>query len=166
MRSHHRHAKRCIWVRFVSMACTAVLPMAVHAELDLSLPPSFAVGGPTTSIHATTEPGPDRGLWRREAAYLTLHVIDWAQTLEVARLARDPESCQRNTEYEECWEHNPLLGSQPSSGEVNRYFVATGLLHIAVANLLPDGYAEPFQWVTIGIEVGAITNNASMGVRF
>lgn len=94
----------------------------------------------------------------REVAYLALHVADWGQTLYISDHPR------------EFHENNPILGSHPSRGEVNTYFIATGLLHPVVSYGLkkyaPPGWSEAWQYVTIGIEVGAVANNLSIGIGF
>jgi len=90
----------------------------------------------------------------REAAYLALHVADWGQTLEVAN---HPD------EYHET---NPVLGSHPSRGRVNAYFIATGILHPVVSYVLPRPYRELWQYGTIGIEIICVGNNAAIGVGF
>jgi len=94
----------------------------------------------------------------REVAYLALHVADWGQTLEIA-------------DHPEKWhENNPVLGDHPSRGQVNAYFIATGLLHPVVSYGLrkytPDGWVQAWQYVTIGIEVGATANNLKLGIGF
>ena len=89
---------------------------------------------------------------KREAVYLTLHTLDWAQTRNIAR---NPNK----------WtESNVILGKHPSVLQVDRYFIATGVLHFAVAHYLPTEYRKAFQYVTIGIEGGAVAHNFSIGV--
>jgi hypothetical protein len=88
----------------------------------------------------------------REATYLTLHTIDWAQTREIAR----------NPNY---YEQNMYLGKHPSIREVDRYFAAMALAHIGVAYILPSEWRTPFQYVTIGVEVGAVVHNYSIGIN-
>lgn len=88
----------------------------------------------------------------REVAYLALHVADWGQTLEIA-------------DHPEKWhEHNPVLGSHPSRGEVNAWFIATGLLHPVVSYALPRPYREIWQYSTIVLEIGVTAHNASIGI--
>jgi hypothetical protein len=94
----------------------------------------------------------------REAVYLVLHVVDWNQTLYIS---------DHPNEYRE---RNGIIGDHPSRGRVNAYFIATGLLHPAISYGLkkyaPDGWSEAWQWVTIGVEAGTVTNNASIGIGF
>ena len=88
----------------------------------------------------------------REVAYLALHVVDYSQTLEI--------SDNPNRWYEK----NPIIGKHPSRGEVNTYFLITGLLHPAVAYVLPKPYREIFQYSTIAIEIYCVGNNYSLGI--
>lgn len=88
----------------------------------------------------------------REVVYLGFHVVDWGQTLDIA-------------DHPDRWhENNAVLGSHPSRGEVNRYFALTALLHPVVSYLLPRPYREVWQYVTIGVELGATVNNARIGI--
>lgn len=88
-----------------------------------------------------------------ETTYLAMHTADWLQTLKI----RDPH-CPLH-------EANPVLGRKPSRGKVNAYFLATGIAHILIAHSLPPKTRHWFQVVTIGMEVGCIGNNYSLGVR-
>jgi hypothetical protein len=90
----------------------------------------------------------------REAVYLGFHVMDWGQTLDIA-------------DHPDRWhENNPLLGSHPSRGRVNRHFVLTALLHPVVSYLLPRPYREVWQYSTIGLQVVVVGNNARLGIGF
>lgn len=88
----------------------------------------------------------------REATYLMLHTMDWAQTRNIAR---NPDRWR---------EQNYFLGKHPSVSQVDQYFIATGTLQFAVAYYLPAEYRKAFQYVTIGIEGGAVAHNFSIGV--
>jgi hypothetical protein len=88
----------------------------------------------------------------REAAYLALHVVDWGQTLTIAD---NPDKWH---------EHNPVLGTHPSRGEVNNYFILTGLLHPVVSYILPRPYREIWQYSTIVLQIGVTANNARIGI--
>lgn len=88
----------------------------------------------------------------REGAYQTLAAVDWLQTRNIARAP---------TKY---YEQNAILDSHPSVGRVNGYFALTGLAHYFIADALPEKYRAPFQYVSIGIEVGAVAHNFSIGV--
>ena len=89
---------------------------------------------------------------KREAVYLTLHSMDWMQTRYIAK----------NPSFHE---QNDLVGRNPSIGKVNNYFVATALLHVGVAYLLPTEYRKAFQYITIGMEIGAVAHNYQIGIK-
>jgi hypothetical protein len=95
----------------------------------------------------------------REIGYLVLHAIDWGQTLDISH------DCHNGRER---WEHNPVLGTCPSRSNVNRYFLATGIAHYAVARSLPPKWRRVFQHVTIGMQLGTVASNWKIGltVRF
>ena len=86
-----------------------------------------------------------------EYAYYVTHLIDWGQTLEIAR----------NPGYKEL---NPILGEYPTEAEVNRYFLLSGIAHHLLARWL-DEYRLPYQQATFLINFGAIANNASIGIK-
>lgn len=89
---------------------------------------------------------------QREAMYLTLHAIDWAQTRNIAR---NPDR----------WgETNAILGNNPSVDRVDAYFTAMALMHYAIAVSLPTEYRAIFQYVTIGVEAGYVRHNLQFGV--
>lgn len=90
---------------------------------------------------------------KREAVYLTFHTIDWLQTRTIAH---NPDKWH---------EQNAILGKHPSIDRVDRYFALTGLAHIAVAYYLPSEYRKAFQYITIGIEMGIVAHNLSVGVE-
>jgi len=90
---------------------------------------------------------------KRELAYLTLHTIDWSQTLDIA-------------ESDEFFERNQVLGSHPDRGEVHRYFVLTGLTHYGISRALPPNYRKWWQRITIATRAGYVAHNISIGVEF
>ena len=102
-----------------------------------------------------TDPWTPADSWR-EGGYFTLHVLDWAQTRNIAR---NPDRWH---------EMNVVLGEHPSVGRVDRYFALTALAHVGIAVALPRDWRTPFQYVTIGIEAGVVVHNWSigLGVRF
>ena len=108
----------------------------------------------------------------REATYLVLHTLDWRQTLYIAEHPR------------EYFERNPFVagGSRnPSDSEINRYFIASGILHIAMSHYLPkagrllpeawqrtlyvDGWRSAFQYISIGVQAGVVARNYQVGVK-
>lgn len=88
-----------------------------------------------------------------EAAYLVLHTADWSQTRYISKHCDQFE------------EGNGILGDCPSVGRVDCYFLATGLLHIGVAHILPPDWRRGFQLVTISVEAGAVAHNYKLGIR-
>ena len=87
----------------------------------------------------------------RESVYLTLLAVDWAQT----------RSFLRNGDEEA----NPFLGERPHQDKVDAVVILTGIAHVYVASILPESYRSAFQYVSIGVEVGAVSHNFSLGVR-
>lgn len=94
----------------------------------------------------------DRDDTVREAAYLALHAADWSQTRTIA-------------ESPEYFEYNEILGRNPTAHEVDEYFAATVVLHVAVAATLPEKWRKRFQWASIGVEAAAVSHNASIGIK-
>ena len=90
-----------------------------------------------------------------EAAYLTTHLADWGQTLDIA------SQCESGAFYET----NPVMGKCPSAQKVSAYFIGTALLHYGVAKVLPRKYRRMFQAGTMVMELNYITNNASIGLN-
>lgn len=88
----------------------------------------------------------------REAMYLTLHVIDWGQTRDIVQ--RD-----------DIFETNPILGADPTTSDVNRYFILTGLLHVGVSYALPSKYRKYWQNITIGVQAAVVGHNAQLGLN-
>ncbi|MDH5232257.1 MAG: hypothetical protein OEZ58_20790 [Gammaproteobacteria bacterium] len=91
-------------------------------------------------------------LW--EGAYLLAHVADWGQTRDIAL------QCSQGLYYE----MNPVIGRCPNVHWVNTYFLGTALLHIGVANLLPQKYRRMFQAGTLGMELNFVNNNSNIGL--
>ena len=86
------------------------------------------------------------------AVYLALHIIDWRQTLKIAR---NPGRW---------WEINPLLGGHPSVGRVYAYFSAGLVAVIGLALLLPQPMGMVFAAFIIGIETGMVFLNYRIGL--
>jgi len=86
----------------------------------------------------------------REATYLSLLAVDWAQTRDCLRRPG-------------CYEENTLLGAHPKQSSLDAYVVLEGLAHIAIAKMLPEKYRAPFQYITIGMEGNATFRNLSLG---
>ena len=89
---------------------------------------------------------------KREAVYLVLHTADWAQTREIAR---NPDKF---------YEQNSILGSHPSTNQVDQYFVATAAIQFAISYYLPVEYRKAFQYISIGHDAGYVAHNFSIGI--
>ena len=84
----------------------------------------------------------------------TAFVIDWRQTQSIAR---DPARWQ---------ELNPLLGSHPSVGAVNRHFALNGLLVGGIAEVLPHTYRDLYLGGVTITEGAFVRHNYKIGLRF
>ncbi len=60
-------------------------------------------------------------------------------------------------------ETNPLLGSHPSSGSINKHFAEAGIIHAAVSYLSPTIYRKSWQWGSLFIEGLVVAHNAYLG---
>ena len=91
-----------------------------------------------------------------EAAWLTLHTIDWGQTLTIAD---NPDKHS---------ERNPILGEHPSRGSVNLYMGAWWIAHPIITYLLPSDWRK--YWIggsLIGTGYCVFHNNSvGIGVGF
>jgi len=95
----------------------------------------------------------DRNDTLREVAWQGLHLVDWGQTLNIAK---EP------TLYHEI---NPLMGKHPSVGKVNTYMCLSALTHLGVSALLPKEYRIYWQWISIGVTSGLIIHNYNIGLK-
>lgn len=89
-------------------------------------------------------------------AALVVHAIDYGQTLAIS------DSCNSGGTYHE---KNPILGRCPSRMEVSRYFAATAAAGVLLHYLLPEEYKPALSWAWLGIGVGTVARNYSIGVR-
>jgi hypothetical protein len=89
--------------------------------------------------------------WKKTAN--TLLMVDWLQTRGIAT---------SNGRFRET---NPILGSEPSLGRVNNYFLAS----IALLNLsdyfLPHKYTKLLYQSVSMVEVTAVSRNLQVGVK-
>lgn len=86
-----------------------------------------------------------------ETAYFVTRIIDWGQTLEI----------QRNPKY---YELNQFLGKHPTRGEINRYFIVTGIGHLVISNYL-DEWRLPWQQASFFYSLGVVSRNFEMGIK-
>jgi hypothetical protein len=89
----------------------------------------------------------------RQAAVIGVGAVDWLQTREIAK---NPEKY---------YEMNPILGSHPSTKEVDAYFAACALAHTGVAMALPPKWREPWQYLWIGLEAATVAHNYNIGIK-
>ncbi len=87
-----------------------------------------------------------------ETIIIALQIIDWGQTHSIID---DPE-------FEE---GNPLLGSNPTSGKVNLFFIATTIIHIGITHILPQKHRKGWQSAFIAVSGAVVLHNNSIGVR-
>jgi len=90
----------------------------------------------------------------RELAWTAMLIVDYGQTMNIAR---NPEKYK---------EYNPILGDHPSESAVNLYMLSVAVIHPVVSYYLPPKYRKIWQYVTIGVEVGAVANSLSVGITF
>lgn len=88
-----------------------------------------------------------------QASYLTMHIIDWGQSLHTAK---NPDKFR---------EENTILGDTPTTGAVNTYFALTAAGHTIISYLLPQPYRRYWQYLTIGLETTVIAANYNIGVK-
>lgn len=89
----------------------------------------------------------------REVAWQAINIIDWGQTLDIAR---NPEDYR---------EYNPILGKHPSVGNVNLYMLSSALIHPIISYILPPKIRPYWQYITIGLSGACVINNAAVGLR-
>ncbi len=118
-------------MKFILLILIIILPITSHAEWN-------------------------KGDTAREVAWQGIHVIDWGQTLEIAR---HPEK------YHEL---NPILGRHPSVGRVNVYMGLSALGHLGMSYILPKKARLYWQYISIGVSAGCVVNNykIGLGVKF
>jgi hypothetical protein len=93
----------------------------------------------------------------RQAGVTTLFVVDWAQTLQIAK---NPDK------YREIgWQGARLLSEHPSVAQVNQYMAGTIVVHAAISYLLPHGWRDAWQYVWIGSEADVVRKNHLIGIR-
>jgi hypothetical protein len=89
-----------------------------------------------------------------ELAYVSVAIIDWAQTRDIASERRPG-----------IYETNLILGRHPDKQTVNKYFLLTTLGHVALAGALNNPYRNWLQYAGIGVELYCIRKNIALGIR-
>ena len=154
----------------VVLCLVLILGCATPASKDAAVEerPELIPDSELTSIVSQSDDWTKADVYR-ESAYFILHVADWRQTLYISK------------HPDEFFEKNPILGAHPSDSEVNRYFIATGLLHVAASHYLPkagrllpetwqrnlyvDHWRKAFQYSTIFIEADYVYSNYRAGIK-
>jgi hypothetical protein len=88
----------------------------------------------------------------REGVLIGLKAVDYGQTRSISK---DPAY----------YEINPLIGRDPSTGDVNRYFLASTVGHVLVAHFLPGKWRRIWQYVWITGQAATVGRNYSIGLR-
>src|SRR5262249_25262017 len=86
-------------------------------------------------------------------AALAALAVDWGQTRHIAK------NPQRFTET------NPILGSSPSVGKVDTYFVGAMVGTLALAHVLPGDFRQLFLGGVLTLELGVVQQNRSLGIK-
>ena len=88
-----------------------------------------------------------------EATWLTLHMIDHGQTLDIAKNPRGH------------YEINPFLGKHPSVENVNVWMGAGYIIHPVITHFLPKKYRPYWQMFTIGVTGSMVFYNYQVGLK-
>lgn len=86
-------------------------------------------------------------------AALVFTATDWVTTRNMTK--------RYNENY---YEHNPLLGSHPTTAKVNQYFAITVPVMFLIADNL-DEYRRPFLMGLTGVELAVSANNLRLGLH-
>lgn len=142
------------WIATLLITITLILPTAAIADGvgDVLELPTMHDFNPTGWNWDFAPNDWTRGDTIRQGAVITLSVIDWGQTHEIARR---PDH----------FEANPILGPDPSPGEINRYFIASIALHTAAVVILPHRIRKWVQIVSIYNEGSVVLHNYNAGIR-
>ena len=101
--------------------------------------------------------------WRREdtvreIAWHMANIVDYGTTMDLARKNEDAGFMQ----FEE---QNPVIGGDPSPRRVLNTFVIGAIAHTATSYLLPHGWRESWQYLSLATSIGCAQNNISIGLR-
>ncbi len=89
----------------------------------------------------------------REILYQGLHLIDYSQTLTIAK---NPDRY---------FERNSILGRHPSVGSVNSYMGAASLVHLGISIAVPKKYRALWQWTSAIATTYVIGGNFRIGIK-
>jgi hypothetical protein len=92
----------------------------------------------------------------RQAAYTGLHIVDWAQTIQIAR---NPDK------FEECGLLRIVSGNHPTDTQVHQFFGGTLILQTVIPSMLKPKYRQAWQTMWIGIEGSNDIRNFSLGLH-
>jgi len=88
----------------------------------------------------------------RELGWTALLVVDYGQTMNIAQ---NPDKFR---------EHNPILDKHPSKDAVRIYMLSAAIIHPVISYYLPPKYRKWWQYISIGVEIGAVGNNFGTGI--
>lgn len=130
------------------------------------------------SAHAGDWQTKDTGLL---AGAFGLLVVDWAQTLDIARTEQvhySTPACADPATRSQPWagactqqrrrvynEYNPFLGREPSVAEVNRYFIAALGGTALISYAMPTKYRRYFLGGVIVLESLVVLHNHRIGLH-
>jgi hypothetical protein len=104
------------------------------------------------------------------AAATTLLVVDWGQTRDLTRTYTETSASLNGqapliTRTRTHRETNPLLGDNPSIGDVDKYFAGALLLTAGLSYALPAKYRRYFLGGVIVLESVIVARNHHIGLR-
>ncbi len=83
----------------------------------------------------------------------TLLLMDWGQTRYIAQSS-------------DFWDINPILGRHPSTTTVDTYFASAMLGNFFAGRIIPQPYLNTARAVLIGLEMGRVAHNYTIGVKW
>ena len=86
-------------------------------------------------------------------ASLAALAVDWGQTRHIAK---NPSRFI---------ETNPILGTSPSVGKVDAYFIGAMVGTVALAHVLPSDWRQLFLAGVLTVELGVVQQNRSLGIK-
>ena len=91
---------------------------------------------------------------KKEIAWQAINLVDYGQTQSISK------ECNLSDRFE----YNPVLGPCPSHAAVNKYFLASALLHYGITRYLDDN-RDIWQNATIIVSGSIVYHNFSIGVK-